>query len=441
MDNSFIYETNTRYIDYKMQGSPNLNNSYGSLKDLLKITLTEGFNIQKPLKIEYDSDNNFLILFYDQKHGYLYNQVLSLTGSDESIFEGEFRVVESRTKTLKLAFNKKTSLDIVISTEGFTTKVAPLGYSVVFEDLTTNTICFQNASVKSSAILKVIDTIPPNGYGTTWNKYARVVVGQEIDSYGNFINNEKTPYWDAYPDVEETGNGVSGSSGIHGFAKWDYAIRNNSSDVSEIHTERGRYPTDWRIIGDDKTFYLMIRPGGQETYSYNVLGYGNFVSDSLEDTDNICLQARNGLVDASSNDGNNFSRTRNNFGVLDRPYGGFLFSNIFGNIKTENSNRYSCEGFYVGGSNANRPWKSTDLKSVNPVTGLWTTSKLYIKDSDNYLRGYHRGIRIFCGYQDITDNAASRSGDIVLRVQTPTEDSNFETMPLLFTLKDWEHIE
>lgn len=438
MDSSFIYETNTRLIDSRMQGSPTLDNAYGSLKNLLKTTLTEGFNTQNPSNIEYDSNSKTLLLDYEQSHGYLYNQVLSLKGSDESVFEGQFRVVESRTKSLKLAFNRTTLLTSVTTSTGFETKVTPLGYSVVFEDDSKNTICFKNSSSKSPAILKVIDTIPPNGYRTNWNKYARVVIGQEIDSYGNFIDNKKSPYWDTYPDVENTGNGVSGSSGIHGFAKWDYAIRNTSYDVSEIHTERGVYPTDWRIIGDDKTFYLMIRPGGRGTYSYNVLGYGNFISNSSEETTNICLQARNGLVDASSNDGNNFSRTRNNFGVLDRPYGGFLFSNIFGHVKAENSTRYSCEGFYVGGSFANRPWKSTDFKSINPVTGMWTSSKLYIKDSDNYLRGHHRGVRILCGFNDTTDNAASRNGDIILKVQTPTEDSSFETMPLLFSLADWE---
>lgn len=441
MDNSFIYETNTRLLDSSMQGSPTLDNSYGSLNNLLKTTLTEGFNTQNPSNIEYDSSNKTLLLFYEQSHGYLYNQVLSLKGSDESVFEGQFRVIESRTKTLKLAFNRVTLLNSVTTSIGFETKVTPLGYSIVFEDASKNTICFKNASSKSSAILKVIDAIPPNGYGTNWAKYARVVIGQELDSYGNFVDNKKSPYWDSYPDAENTGDGVSGPSGIHGFAKWDYVIRNDSYAVAETYTLRGSYPTDWRIIGDDKTFYLMIRPAGRGTYSYNVLGYGNFISNSSDETTNICLQARNGPISASSNDGSNYSRTRNNFGALDRPYGGFLFSNIFGRIKTESSNRYSCEGFYVGGSLTNKPWKSKALQGINPVTGVWTSSKLYIKDSDNYLRGHHRGVRILCGFDHTSDNAASHNGDIILKVQTPTEDSYFETMPLLFTLKDWEYIE
>ena len=121
-----------------------------------------------------------------------------------------------------------------------------------------------------------------------------------------------------------------------------------------------------------------------------------------------------------------------------------IFSNIYGKTSLiTDYGRYRCAGLLLSTSDFNRPWRSGGVKSINPVTGLWNVSKLYIMDSDYNLRGYHRGIKIFYGTSRMLDGSTSLDGDLVLNVQCPFPGSSgaYEFQPLLFSLRDWEHIE
>lgn len=435
-------DTKVKYITSEQSESPLLKNSYGSLNNLLKTVLVTGFNEKIILSYTIDLDTGIATIELPINHGFVYNQVIEISGCEEDTFNGQFRVLESRglkicIKNLKEKI--KTSPEIISSV---LIKVAPLGYTLSYENEESGTMCFKNKSVNSPAIIKVIDKLPPNGYLESWVKYGRVVIGQEIDSEGNFIDNVKTPFWHEYPDAELSGNGVSADTGIHGFAKWDYASHTNY-DFYEMSTSRGTFPTDWRIIGDDKTFYLMIRTMGKGNYSFNIVGYGNFISEDPYDTKNICLQSRYGPVRANEHWNYNFVRTNNNFGAFDWDYGGHLYANIYGSVKNQSRyGIYKCAGLYLSGNYPDRPWLSSGVNSLNPISGEWITSLIYIKDSDNYIRGYHRGIRNFYGRTDISDGLSGKFGDLALRVQAPTSINSGEnqTMMLLFSLRDWEEV-
>ena len=430
----------TMYLTSGMRNSPKLLNEYGSLNSLLKILLTEGFNITQVVDATSDLLNNTVTLILNLNHGFRFNDVIELYGSSQEGLNGNYRIIDSKGTSITIKMYPSFKESTITFPEELTIKIAPLGYTIPYENEEEGVICFKNKSLKSPAILKSIDKLPPNGYADSWAKYSRVVIGQEIDSSGNFKSNFKAPYWPKYPDVEKTGDGVTGAPGIHGFAKWDYAIYTASYDTTEHNSAKGEYPTDWKIVGDDISFYLMIRAQGKAKYSYNLLGFGNYISENLNETTNVCLQARDGSFSSNSSTGNNYSRTKNDFGVLGASNGGFILANIQGDYSSKYG-YYSCQGLYLGSNNSARPWSATDINSYNISSGKITTSPIFIKDYENYLRGYHRGIKLFYGTGQLSEGSLSSNGDLILYVQTPLTSSSYETMPLLFSLKDWENVE
>ena len=436
---SHLIETSTKYLSNKDQDAPTLLDEYGSLNKLLIKVLTEGYNEHIVESFLLDTETSIGYIKLPLNHGFKVNQVISITGAVEENFNGLFRILYRDSLLIKVKVLLEKYISTATTLTNIKIKVAPLGYTIPYENEEEGVVCFKNKSLTSPAILRSVDKIPSNGYHNGWAKYARVTIGQLLDSQGQFVNYKKAPYWDSFPDVENTGNGVSGSSGIHGFAKWDYAIYSENRTTSEDKTGHGIYPTDWRIIGDDETFYLMIRSMGKANYSYNLLGYGVFVPENSSETTNICLQARDGSRSSNSTSDLSYARTRNDFGVLDGYYGGFLFSNVFEKTKyITNYGRYSCLGNYLSETNSTTPWTSTNIKGLNPITGQYYTSSIYIRDSDKYLRGYHRGVSIPYGL-DPAEDTSGHLDQIVLRVQTPARGSSeYLDMPLIFSLKNWE---
>ena len=434
----YSYQTGTKYITSRHSGSPSLIREYGSLTNLLKTVLTEGFNRQIISSVDILSDQEIFKVNVPLNHGFTLNQVVIIEGADQQVFNREYRIVNYDSEFIEL-IKPDTYLTSVSTSTELTIKVAPLGYTIPYENEEEGVICFKNKSLKSPAILRMIDKLPPNDYDPSWAMYSRVTIGQQLDSAGNFSRNIKAPYHPDYPYAEDTGDNVKGAPGIHGFAKWEYAIYYGNYDTAEYRTPSGTFPTDWRIIGDDKTFYLMIRSMGKDNFNYNLLGYGNYLADNTLETTNICLQAKDGFMPANSQDNYSFSRTRNFFGALNYSYSGFILTDIY-NSHTSNFNRHYNISTLVTDERI-RPWRSNVIKSLNPASGKWVTGFLYIKDYDGYVRGRHRGVQLLYGTTRLSDEMLDSYGSLYLNVQEPYHTSSSYNTPMIFTLQNWEPIE
>ena len=421
-------DSKTRYYEWTNKDAPRIENTYGSFVAFLDTVLCKGYNNNPVTSLEV-LDNNFVKVNLPRGHGYLFNQVVRISDSDQAYYNSDFRVLESRHDYIKIFVEG----ELTSSNTECLIRIAPLGFTNVFTNTKKSIMCFKNASIKSPGILKVIDEIPPNGYSTSWVKYARIVFGQEIDSSGEFVSNNKAPFYPSYPDAEKTGNGVSSTSGIHGLAKWDYAS-NDDQWHRENYTPDGSFPRNWTIIGDDKTFYMFI--GTTASSRTTIQGFGNYISEDPEESTNLCLQARDSFLTASGTHDPTYARGRNNFGQFSSSVGSFLFSNIYGDIK--NIYRYFSQGLYVGDSYYDRPWHSVDINSLNPASGFLASGLSYIKDTSGYVRGYHRGLRMIYGDSKMSSGSVSGSGEIILTVTDPTNDRN---ATYLFSLKDWENVE
>ena len=426
-----ILDTEVKYISFNYKDAPVITENYGDLVKMLDKVLVEGFNINTILHSEKQENNRFKI-YLPVGHGYVTEQVVNIYNTN-TVFNNDFRVlnVAPDSITIQLDINLTDIIDI-ISTDDVKIKTASLGFKNVYSNTSKTTMCFKNTSQNFPGVIKVIDEIPPNGYGASWCKYARVVMGFNVDDTGNFIDNMKTPVTLDFPSAEKTGNGVSGESGIHGFAKWKYAITDDYYARECFGTVK-RDIKAWDIIGDSNTFYLILYSGMDSS----VLGFGNIKGEGFDNP--ISLQATDGFYKSdNTNMGGQYGKTYNNWGRLNsNNTGSFLMTNVYGNLPSPRYLKYYCTGLCVGTAYTDRPWLSSELQTYNPFSGKLTTGKLYIKDTDNYMRGYHRGLNIFYGKGFPSQGRLLGTEYIVLNMTDPLRES---IMPLMFSLKNWEEV-
>lgn len=432
--NTVNTQTKTKFIHNDMQGTLPLTLERGTLVKVLKQVLCDGFNEQTATSISFDNDSKIAIIKLPLNHGFVPNQVISITGSDSEIVNKEHRVfyTDSDSIRIKIPLLTSTTVSGILKL-----KVAPLGFSTVFDNISTTGIaCFQN---KSSAILKVIDALPPNGYDVNWARYARVVAGVAIDSEGNFINNEKIPRHSTYPNMELTGNGEKGGASITAVMKWDYGLYRHTYPYYGEETATGSYgdyPTSWRIIGDDKTFYLMIKSMGRNYSQYNILSFGSYNS-SATNGDFILTGSQRDIRSDTGGNGKSGVAWRMGFTNSNQSVGNFIYRNVYGTYNPWLN--FKLIGLYTDEGNRQYPSRG-GCNPINPMTGKIFTTPMYIKDDLNDMRGTLRGIEQFYGIGKLTDGILLNNGNsIVLTTKMYNGDwDSDEANPYLFSLKDWE---
>ena len=442
-------DTGVRLLTNKMAGSTELNNSWGSLGSVLKATLYEGFNEKIMKNLSLDAETKLITVTLDLGHGYSYNQVVRLSGIDPSL-DGDYRIVDLIFNSIVIYY-KGDSSQIPVKLfedpldESCKIKVSPLGYDLLYDDFNlSGQLVFKNKCEKSPAVLKIIDAIPPNAYTTTWAKFARIVVGRDMVDINNFTNNEKVPFVPDFPNPELTGNGVKGSAGIHGFAKWYYsAVKGHT--FTETGVPNRIYPTDWRIIGDDKTFYLFVKTQGLDYSWFNLYSFGNSVSNREQDSDNIILHASFRWKTASASTGSyTYSSGDNTFTKMSSSESCCLFKSSLGSY-TQNF-LGSHFGLDSGGTAAERDYPSLNTKNISGIssnTGQFLLSPLYIKDSTLEYRGQLRGITQFYGVGQIKELTYFDGDSVVLSAEGYYNSSNYSDnnkIPYLFSFKDWEYV-
>ena len=432
----YLKETNTKYIESYYKGVPELVNSYGSLKSLLKEILTTPYNIQEILEVEKLEGLLKIKLYLG--HGFYKDQVVSCSGFNIEDLNIDFRIADVGLDFIIVKFENEAVIDftgVSLTIEG-----TPLGYDIVFEDESEGIICFKNKSTRSPAILKLIDHLPPNDYNPTWSKFARVCIGQELNSEGNFVDDRKAPYHPDYINCELTGNGVKGASGVHGFAKWTYSLRTSNASQENV-APSADYQGRWTLVGDDKCFYLMINTVGllsDNNYSFDLVGFGTFESYNPLETSNICLQAKDGFISADSNSNTNPTRPRSFFGSLNYTDSGFILTDNFNNHKT-GYNRCKNIGYYLSTSSMAHPWRTSGIQPCDVNLNIIKTDMI-IKDHLNYIRGKNRGIYSLYGFVTTKDSFVDSKGNLFKTVQDPLATTEYSKAPILFSLLNWEEV-
>ena len=283
----------TKFYYSTMKGAPVLSSNWGSLLKAVRIVLTEGFNKNPVTSNTVEGDLRKFTFVEDP--GYLLHQVVTLTGCiTNPEINGEYRVQKVEGFSVYLA------TEDVVSTLGgdMFLLTSPMGWSEVFTG--TDKAVFRAKDILTNPFFLRIDNSLPVGYDPSWGKFARVTMAEYmlgIDDFGGFA---KAPTYLAHPNTNEQGNGVTGASGIYGWAKWYHGVE-TSTYLKETGVGSSATSSNfrWEIVGDNISFYFfpsITNFVGRATYAFTCIATENTL-----DVFNCFLSATNGLRAANTN--------------------------------------------------------------------------------------------------------------------------------------------
>lgn len=240
-----------------MTGAPTLNGTAGSLITLLDACLKDGFNTQAPTGAA--QTDGVATLSFGAAHGYAVNDVIALSGANESVWNHEFRVLTADTNSLTFAIASDATSP---ATGTLSSKTAPLGWTKPYSG--TNKAAYRPAAAYVQCYLRVQDdSNTPTSASGRWAKVRGYETMSDVDTGTG-----------PFPTVAQSTNGLS-------------IVKSGTSDS----TARA-----WWLVGDGGIFYLGVFwnasyptvPTGQLFGDINSLksgdAYSSFISGTTIDT-------------------------------------------------------------------------------------------------------------------------------------------------------------
>lgn len=263
-----------KWMHSGMAGAPVLSNNWGDMTALLDACLNTGFNLRPVVSITRDGATATAKL--TTGHGFVVDQVIAVSGCEQPEYNGEFTVIAITSDTVSFAVSGEPATPATTSSN-ITMKVAPLGFEIAFTG--TNKRVYRSPNPKSNRHFLRVDNSLPDGYTTTWAKYARVTIAEGMSDIDTFVG-ARAPYDPALPTKNEIPSGA-GNTIMAGWFKWFHA-RSGSTKSSG---DNGAYGRGWVLIGDDRGFFLA-NSSGYTLESRVLYSFSDF--DSFKAGDGYC---------------------------------------------------------------------------------------------------------------------------------------------------------
>lgn len=411
-----VMNTSVRWMHSGMQGAPVLDNNWGDLTAMLRACCVTGFNVRPIQSITCQGTKATIQC---AGHGYVEHQVVQIENATPAGYNGAHRVVSvegANTLTIEL----ESELPEAQAAPGQTLQMrtAPLGWESLFDDGGQKLVLRSTDPQSTRNVLRVDDSCPA-GYTTTWAKFGRVTMAQNMSDLDTFIG-ARAPFDPADPTKNEVANG-SGYYGIRsGWFKWYYAAYRSSSFSEYSTPENGS--RNWWLAGDGRTFYLGI--ACQQGWVWaNPWGAGDL--ESLQSPDPFATflaateqagPANNTVYSASSGDLGGKADTKT-CRVLLRDYLGEGLPV-----------RFTPRSFNVGANNFTSGW-GTGIRYPNgPGNGL-LLHPVWVLQDNGHLRGRFRGLyhvlhKQTLGHLAIVDGVAGLPGRKAMLVDTWGDSNN-----------------
>ncbi len=233
-----------KWYSSAMEGAPLLSSGVagaahttnpGSLIALLKAVLVTGFGIKSISSLVYSSAAQTITATVAAGHKYLADQIVGISGANESGFNGEFRVLSVTSTTVVMGLDNGTP-SAASATGTLSMNIPSLGWAVEFEDAANYKIIFRRTDPLSTPIRLYID----NSAWTSWNINGGYLSKIQMIENPNDINTFTTVYEHRWPCSHNYGS------------------------------------AEWQLIGDSRLFYFV------PTYAVNsrrsVYAFGDLIS-------------------------------------------------------------------------------------------------------------------------------------------------------------------
>ena len=274
-----VPSTSVKWMHSGMTGAPVLGNNWGDLTALLRACAVNGFNV-KPIQAITCTGTTATVQC--SGHGFLEHQVVKIEGAEPAGYNGEHRivsVVDGNTVTIELAAGLAPATQAAGQT--LQMRAAPLGFEQLFSS--GNKLALRSTNPQSPRnVLRVDDSLPA-GYTTTWAKFARVTMAQNMGDIDTFIG-ARAPYDPLNPTKNEAPSG-KGTSRYYGWYKWMYAYFSDSGGHSLTY-EPTAGARSWVLIGDDRGFYLLtgVTAGSSSRHIFCFSDFGSLQSPDVFST-------------------------------------------------------------------------------------------------------------------------------------------------------------
>lgn len=366
-----------------MAGSPVVDKNYGDTVNLLDAILVNGFNTKSVTSLTYDPVSGLATLTATS-HGYVVDQVVAVSGANETNYNGEWRVKSITTNTVSWSMAAPSANT---ATGTISVKTPGLGWSIVFS-ATNKRVYRSNDPLSSKPFLRVDNSLDP-----VWNaSYAvlsKITLAENMTDIDTFVG-LRAPYDSTAPTKNEVGTG-SGATAINGWFKLWQATGSPSSSPTTAPVAGARY---WMIVGDSRGFFINLQANlslSGTYYGYYSMYVGDYLDYKPGETNSSILIANEyyGSPSASETYSGYYMKLANNFGYTT----GF---NILSNI-TGTSNAYASIGTlqsYTSSSSASG--YNTTLNYPNSIDDSLVLSKYYIfeyiSSTSYHMRGELSGV-------------------------------------------------
>lgn len=261
-----LLDTNVRFFGDE-DTVAQLENEFGCMVKVLDEVLVNGsnpINVVMIQTVEDPEDSNYWLSTVTLAKNHTYKadlSVVQIENCSESLYNSIFRVQVITDNTVTIAFDKSKVPDKpndVLDAAGTTIRLPPLGYEKTYQAI--NKAAYKTKNPKANKCYLRVDDSQHEGYGSNWAKRALVNIYSDmkhIDDYMPRIGRLKAPYEIADPLMNEEPKKI-GDGTRFGNCKWVYKSHTNDWGWRE-DIPPAQVKTKFEIIGDDRTFYLMVQ--------------------------------------------------------------------------------------------------------------------------------------------------------------------------------------
>lgn len=390
-----------KYFHMQMQGAPQLGNNWGDMTTMLDACLITGFNQKTVVSAAFDGAD--MVLTLGTGHGFEKYQVLQISGANDVAYNGEFRVNKVEAEKVYLTASNLPE----ITTGTITAKVAPLDFELAFKGDMKR--AYRSKNPKSRRHFLRVDDSCPGGYNTSWRKFARVNIAEDMIDVDTFAPGAKVCPIEPSSWTGTTPKG-SGDNMIPGWCRWEYCVYNSGSERYYYTANSKAY--QWILVGDDRGFYLNVI--FDPNYSSYVCGFNEFNSLSSNDLWNTVLIGKYSRNTVNNGDSvYSFGNFSNDSGIaaLCTHFGHGLHETVYPQtVRFCKGNRYldvwgSGASTYSDGDRALLP------PSPNSVDFGFIATDVWLQDSRSSVRGILPGCYFTPHYLPIKQNTVINNTD------------------------------
>lgn len=294
-----VASTDIKFYVHTNTNAPQLQNTYGSLLEILDACLLNGFGAQTITSLV--AAGRQVTADFGQAHNFLQYQVINISGATPLEFNGQHRILSITTNTIKFEL---ATVPITPSASGVISCSLPaLDFECPFRAIGKRAYRSKNQLLPSRPFLRVIDERDVV-WNTSYAKYAKVGIVESMTDIDTMLG-VQAPYDSNMPNKNWAGTGSS-TNAFNGWAKWYYA-RNNLDGTIDGSVAVGGADSaapmsgirTWTLVGSADFFYILM---ATTPTSLPVLyGFGGFESYLEDDSSSNFLLATFEYVNAGTN--------------------------------------------------------------------------------------------------------------------------------------------